>query len=419
MTPTSGNPNDDGRLARLREAATEIVRRLREHGHEAYFAGGCVRDRLLGMTPTDYDIATSARPDEISNVFTRVQHVGESFGVALVMTDGFAIEVATFRTDGVYADGRHPESVTFSSAEHDAQRRDFTINGLFEDPIEEKIIDLVDGQADLRDRMIRAIGDPDARLAEDRLRLLRAVRFAARFGFSLDSETAHAIRQAAGELTGVSRERIGQELRRMFEHENRGVAAWELQYLGLDQPVLDEPHQAIAPMHLGRLPEAAQYATSLAAWLVDRHPASAEQWKEIAVRWGKALVLSNVQMRELKGTLNAYRVLRSEWATLGVAGQKRLAGSGLFHEALLLLQCADRAEFVAVRRRVDELRQTASGVAPEPLVTGEDLIQEGLSPGPQFRRLLEATYDGQLEGTITTRDQAVQLARFLEAQQGD
>src|SRR5436190_9503965 len=215
----------------VRQAAVHIVRTLVEAGHVAYFAGGCVRDRLMGHEPADFDVATDARPEEVKKVFPKLLHVGESFGVMLVRISGHEIHVATFRTDGVYSDSRHPDSVTFSDARHDAERRDFTINGLFENPLTGEIIDYVGGQKDLAAKVIRAIGDPHARLREDRLRMLRAVRFAARFGFAIEQETADAIRECASELVGVSRERIGQEVKRMLCDPNRAVAAWEMQYL--------------------------------------------------------------------------------------------------------------------------------------------------------------------------------------------
>ena len=170
----------------LRAAAVEVVRVLTQTGYVAYFAGGCVRDRLLGLEPADYDVATDARPEAVGRLFRRSQHVGESFGVMLVSIMGHSLQVATFRTEGVYSDGRHPDTVAFSDAIHDAQRRDFTVNGLFEDPLRGQIIDFVGGQADLKAGLVRAIGDPGARLREDRLRMLRAVRFAARFEFKIE-----------------------------------------------------------------------------------------------------------------------------------------------------------------------------------------------------------------------------------------
>lgn len=399
-----------------REAATAIVRQLVDAGYTAYFAGGCVRDRVMGNEPEDYDVATDARPEEIVKVFPRAQGVGESFGVMLVWRSGHTIEVATFRTEGQYSDGRHPDEVHFSDAEHDATRRDFTINGLFEDPLEERIIDYVGGVQDIEHRAIRAIGDPDARLREDRLRMLRAVRFAARFAFEIDAATADAIRTGAEELQGVSRERIGQEIKRMLMDANRGVAAWEMQYLGLDRIVLREPRETVAPTRLSRLADRAAYPTALAAWLLDRHEQQHEAWRTIAERWADALMLSNVERSALNACLEAYRKLRSDWSQLGVARQKRLAASAAFNEALAIVQAIDRPLFIDIRRRVAELAETE--LAPEPLITGDDLIAVGLRPGPGFQRILDAVYDAQLEGGIDAKEQAVELACAIARDHG-
>src|SRR5688572_8510214 len=212
-------------LAEARAFAVEVVGRLRACGFEALWAGGCVRDQLLGLVPKDYDVATSARPEQIREVFghRRTLPIGAAFGVISVVGPRGAghIEVATFRRDAEYLDGRHPSGVTFTNAEEDARRRDFTINGIFYDPLVEKVIDYVGGQQDLENRLVRAIGDPRQRLAEDKLRMLRAIRFAATFEFALDGETLTAIMQQADELTVVSVERIAAELRRMLVHPQR------------------------------------------------------------------------------------------------------------------------------------------------------------------------------------------------------
>src|SRR2546421_7584616 len=201
-----------------REFAIDVVRRLQEAGHQALWAGGCVRDELLGLVPKDYDVATSARPDEVRRLFRRTVAVGASFGVVNVLGPRDAdaplqVEVATFRSDVGYSDGRRPDQVVFSSDREDALRRDFTINGMFFDPLAGKLIDYVGGQADLKARVLRAIGDPAVRFTEDKLRLLRAVRFATRFDLTLDAATANAVRAMAPEITVVSAERIAKELR--------------------------------------------------------------------------------------------------------------------------------------------------------------------------------------------------------------
>jgi len=399
------------KAAEPRDAALSAANTLINAGYTAYFAGGCVRDRLLGHEAKDYDIATDARPEAVHGLFRRAQSVGESFGVVLVRRLGHTIEVATFRTEGVYSDNRHPDDVQFSDAEHDARRRDFTINGLFEQPLTGEIIDYVGGQQDLQAGVIRAIGDPAARLHEDHLRMLRAVRFAARFGFTIEPETAEAIRAGAGELRGVSRERIGQELRWMFTDPNRAVAAWTLQYLELDEVVLDERHTTAAPTRMGRLPSDADYASALAAWLLDRHPDPDAQSDVTARRWSAALMLSNAERRALRRCLAIHRELRETWHGLGIARQKRLAASEHFTDALALLKAEDTQAFVDVQRRVSALAATA--LAPEPLLTGDDLIAAGFEPGPQFKDVLDRVYDAQLEGGLTTPEAALAMARRM------
>ncbi|HWB19340.1 MAG TPA: CCA tRNA nucleotidyltransferase [Phycisphaerales bacterium] len=414
MTSHQGQSPPPIPLTPLREAAIAVLQRLVESGHVAYFAGGCVRDRLLGIEPADYDIATSAKPEKVQQLFPKMQTVGEAFGVMLVRKNTHTIQVATFRTDGEYTDHRHPSAVTFTDARHDALRRDFTINGLFEDPLKDEIIDFVNGQDDLKSRLVRAIGDPYARLAEDHLRMLRAVRFASRFGFAIEEETATAITASSGNLEGISRERIGQEIKRMLVDPNRHVAAWELQYLGLDAVILNEPKSLNAPRILGRLPDDSAYSTTLAAWLLDRHAGGLENTAEYVDRWAQSLMLSNDEHRGFRETLSIYAVLVSSWSSLGVARQKRLAASPLFFEALSLLKAIDLQAFVDCRRHVQFLAQT--GLAPAPLITGNDLIAHGMVPGPVFKTVLEAVYDAQLEGAITTFDDALLLARGLAAQ---
>ncbi|MHC4414397.1 MAG: CCA tRNA nucleotidyltransferase [Planctomycetota bacterium] len=395
----------------LRAAAVEVVRILSDAGHAAYFAGGCVRDRLLGHEPADYDVATGARPDAVGGLFRRSQHVGESFGVMLVSLMNHNIQVATFRTEGAYSDGRHPDTVAFSDARHDAQRRDFTINGLFEDPLRDEIIDFVGGQADLKARLVRAIGDPGARLREDRLRMLRAVRFAARFDFAIEAETAEAIRAGADELKGVSRERIGQEVKRMLAHRNRAAAARVLQELGLDRIVLNESNRGAAPKRLDRLPDDVPYPTYLGAWLLDRHEGTEADLAGRAGRWSAALLLSNAEQAALLKCLNIYETLCGPWSGLGVARQKRLAARSEFCQALRLLRATDEQAYGDIRRRAETLAET--GLRPDPLIDGDDLIGLGLAPGPAFKRVLDAVYDAQLEGALSDKPAALALAKAI------
>src|SRR4051794_35293170 len=211
----------------MEKAARKIARRLHEAGHTAYFAGGCVRDLLRGQVPKDFDIATDAPPKVVQKIFPHTYAVGAHFGVIVVLENEFQFEVATFRSDGAYIDGRHPVEVHFATAQEDAARRDFTINGMFFDPEKDEVIDFVGGRADLERKLIRAIGDPAQRFAEDRLRMLRAIRFAAVLGFEIDPATWDAVRASAESIKEISAERIREELVRIFLSPNR-ARGWDL-----------------------------------------------------------------------------------------------------------------------------------------------------------------------------------------------
>src|SRR6184192_4053826 len=224
----------------MEKVAREVAARLRESGHIAYFAGGCVRDMVRGLIPKDYDIATDARPEAVQGLFPHTFAVGAHFGVIIVLENGFQFEVATFRSDDEYIDGRHPSAVHFSSPEEDARRRDFTINGMFYDPVAEEVIDLVGGRADIAAKLVRAIGDPAQRFAEDRLRMLRAVRFAAVLDYQIDKGTWDALTSNAPSINQISAERIREELVRIFLSPNR-VRGWDLlDASGLMRAILPE-----------------------------------------------------------------------------------------------------------------------------------------------------------------------------------
>jgi len=418
-----------------RAAALAIVRILRAAGHTAYFAGGCVRDELLGLSPTDYDVATDATPERICALFKRTNEVGAAFGVVLVTPTaaegvpgpggggggGATVEVATFRADGPYSDRRRPDAVTFSDPRSDALRRDFTVNALFLDPLapgtaSEQVIDYVNGRDDLTRRIIRAVGDPEARLAEDHLRALRAVRLSARLGFAIDPPTAAAITSHAGDLSGVSRERIGDEVRRMMSHPARVAAARMLESLRLDAPVLNEAHRTSTGSALALIGGDAEtgYPTSLAAWASDRGIDVQTEARPHVSRWRDALCLSNDEAEALSAVLDAVARIEREWADLNVAGQKRLAGKHAgFRSAAALVKARNPALAAAVAARVAVLAGTASGLCPEPLVTGDDLIRIGLTPGPTFKRILDTVYDSQLEDGVRTASEALELARSL------
>ena len=223
-------------------AAVEIIGKLQEEGHIAYLAGGCVRDMLRGEIPKDYDIATSALPEQITTIFSKTREVGVHFGVVIVIKDNQAFDVATFRNDGSYKDGRHPEEVTFSTPEEDTARRDFTINGIFFDPISQKYIDFVDGRSDIEKKVVRAIGDPDLRFQEDHLRLLRAVRFAARFNYEIEEKTWKSIKLNASGISKISKERVRDELTKILLNENRVLGFDLLVKSGLMEHILSLIH---------------------------------------------------------------------------------------------------------------------------------------------------------------------------------
>jgi poly(A) polymerase len=405
---------------RQRALALEIVEKLRAAGFEALWAGGCVRDELLGLVPKDYDVATSAVPDQIRELFgrRRTLAIGAAFGVVTVLGPRAAgqVEVATFRSDATYSDGRHPDSVTFTSAEADAARRDFTINGLFYDPVEGKVVDYVGGQEDLRQHVVRAIGDPHQRLREDKLRMLRAVRFAAAFDFRIDDETYRAVRESAGQINDVSAERIGVEIRRMLVDANRTVAMGLLRDTNLLPEVLPEV-AALPPAAwqetlrvLGRLDEPT-LPLALATLLLEDAGGP-----EVAVAVGRRLRYTNKEndraawlIRHLPTVEQAQHV---PWPRL----QRVLVHDGAA-ELVALLQAIVGADNEAVAFCRERLAWPADRLNPTPLLDGSDLIAHGHSPGPPFAALLEQVRDAQLEGKITSRDEALALVDHLSRSQ--
>lgn len=407
-----------GRGLDPREAAFRVASRLSEAGHETFFAGGCVRDHLLGLEPADFDVATSARPEEVEGVFPHARGVGAHFGVMLVPSGGRMIEVATFRSDGAYHDGRRPSEVSFGSAEADARRRDFTINGLFEEPSTGRIIDFVGGRADLEARILRAIGEPEDRFEEDRLRMLRAVRFAARFELSIEPATFDAIRRRADRLGAVSRERVGHELRRMLGHPSRAIAAACLETLGLDRSVLESRREPGDLPRLRDLPPTVGWEDALAAWELDRGGVDTDDAtiRGLLDRLGHALVLSNQEREVLVGLLRTRAWILQGRSEAGVAARKRRAAAAAFDRAVGLLATEHPGLAEEVRADVAELALT--GLAPEPLVGGDDLVAAGMRPGPAFRVILDRVYDAQLEGRLPDRESALALAHEL-AEKGD
>ena len=421
MARVSTDPN-----AQARQLALTIVRRLRDQGFVAYWAGGCVRDHLLGLSPEDYDVATDAHPKSVRKLFRGSRYVGEAFGVALVQRGKISIEIATFRSEWGYQDGRRPTEVCFTDVQQDAQRRDFTINGLFEDPLArgtaKRIIDYVGGTSDLKHKIIRAIGEPKERFAEDYLRMLRAVRFAAALDFKLDRRTAAAIRQHSSQVSAISRERIGHEIRRMLTGPRPEKAARLIQRLHLDAPTLEEPHRDMTLPALRRIGTNATFATALAAWAIDRHAPTeraslpildSTQQSSIVSRWRRALCLSNERRDDLRQLLKHLpRALT--WDAQTTAQRKRLLAQPIWPQLWLLAQALARRRGVTglLKRIADDAGALqAQGVSPQPLVTGEDLITAGYKPGPAFGRLLKTAYDVQLEGQLRNKAHALKWVR--------
>ncbi|MBX3442789.1 MAG: CCA tRNA nucleotidyltransferase [Planctomyces sp.] len=412
-----------------RSFAVEVVRRLRDAGHIAYWAGGCVRDLVRGRTPQDYDVATDAKPDTVRNLFGRKRTVavGEAFGVVVVLPPPGAspVEVATFRSEGPYLDGRRPESVVFSSPEEDAQRRDFTINGMFYDPLEDRILDFVGGRDDLQHGVVRAIGVPEERMREDKLRLLRAVRFAAAFGFDIEAETTRAIRDMASEITVVSVERITQELRKMLAHPERRRAMELCRDLGLMAGVLPEwlamPGLSDSLEILERLHEPS-FPLALAALLLGvPNPASSRRGPSEPGTLGgicRRLRLSNQEGEDCQW-LQARRDEPFRSLSMSDAELKRLLAHPLIGELLKFasaraaVQGLDAAAVEHVRHKQGEW--SPEEIDPPPLLTGHDLLRAGVRAGPVVRELLDEVRTAQLNSEVATREAAM---RWVESRRG-
>lgn len=400
-----------------RRFAVSVVRKLREAGFVAYWAGGCVRDQLLGRVPKDYDVATNALPEQVRDLFghRRTFAVGAAFGVITVNGPRGAgqIEVATFRSDHGYSDGRHPDRVVFSSPEEDALRRDFTINGLFYDPIEEKVIDYVGGVTDLQRRVIRAIGDPHQRFAEDKLRMLRAVRFVAELEFDLDPQTKAAIRELVSQIREVSQERILMELERLFVAPGRvrGMELFrELGFLRIILPELDPAtpeREAVWELNLrvlGRLPDPA-FPVAFAA--VARGLAPPEALRTVCRRLRMAnqtterivwLVTHEADVDDApqRPWSEIQPILVSPWAEeLLALAEARASEEGR----------TDLAPFRWCRER---LRWPREQLDPPFLVRGDDLKALGLAPGPMYRILLQEVRRAQLDGKLQDREAALE-----------
>jgi poly(A) polymerase len=402
----------------LRQIASEVVRTLQQEGFEAYFAGGAVRDQIMGAAPADYDIATAARPEQVRRLFPRSEYVGAAFGVVMVRHHGRPMEVATFRSDGVYADGRRPESVSFTTAEHDAQRRDFTCNGLFYDPVAERLIDYVGGLQDIEGKILRAIGNPEQRFREDHLRMMRAVRFAARLNFSIEPATWRAMCAYAAKLREISRERVGQELRKMLIHTSRATAGRLLINSGLYETFWPEPENVnttSAFPTLCALPETIAFPPALAALIRDltvQHcPVPADAVRYIPALQA-SLVLSTDEADCVKWLLSSLSAL-ANWRTMRLAAFKRTLAHN-WSKDLLTLYAAEHREDQEVAPLMDIIAEVSKKpIAPVRYVNGGDLISMGVKPGPRFKFWLEELYDRQLENEFPDRHTALAAAWAL------
>jgi poly(A) polymerase len=431
-----------------REKAISIVKRLREEGYEAYLAGGSVRDALLGKSPQDYDIATSAKPEAVQKIFPKTIEVGAQFGVILVLRDGDSFEVATFRYDGPYLDGRRPSEVRFAGMREDILRRDFTINGMMYDPLEDRVIDLVGGQEDLNRRLIRAIGDPRARFREDRLRMVRAVRFAASLGFTIEANTFSAIRDEAAAVTQVSWERIGEEVtrilteggaRRGFEMlDESGLLTAILpevaQMKGVEQTPDHHPegdvfaHTLLILEQISNLKSQISETLAYGALLHDvGKPVCIEKQGERITFYGhteKGAEMAVAILKRLKRSRAvwervAYLVkdhLRHTQAPkMRVSTLKRFLGEDGIEELLELTRLdalasnGDLQYYDFCRKKLEEFKHEE--IHPEPLLGGKDLIALGFAPGPLFHEILAQLEEAQLEGAIGTKEQALEWVK--------
>lgn len=435
-----------------REFAISVVKQLQDAGHEALWAGGCVRDELLGLTPKDYDIASDARPETVQALFRRTLAIGASFGVIEVLgprQDGKhqTVQVATFRTDAGYSDGRRPDQVVYSSAREDALRRDFTVNGMFFDPIKSQLHDYVGGQNDLHARILRAIGDPAVRFKEDKLRLLRAVRIATRFELNIDPDTEAAIKAMAAELPVVSAERIAEELRQLLVHPRRvhglnllinlGLAAAIMPELlpmrGLPQGLPDQPtgdlwdhvmrvmdllgpapsfplamgtllHDVGKPRTVGRTPDRYTF--------YHHEHVGARMADEIALR----LKLSNSERERIGWLVEKHQYL-ADAPRMRPSKLKTILSDPGIHELLTL----HRADALATGKNVEHVefcekllhQWTAADLNPPAFVTGHDLQGSNLPAGPAYKKLLDQVREAQLDGTVRTREEALELLRRL------
>lgn len=376
--------------------ALEIVKRLTKAGHQALFAGGCVRDHLLGEKPTDYDIATTAIPDTIEKLFEKTVAVGKQFGVMLVIMQGMQFEVATFRTEGGYQDGRHPGFVNFSNAEEDSSRRDFTVNGLFYDPLNNKVLDYVGGLEDLKLGVIRSIGDATKRFEEDKLRLLRAIRFSAKLGFSVEQRTWEEVKRLAPQIVTVSAERIRDEIDKIwmsnYPHKGLSLLAesglWKILWPQIDPSVIERfknSGQLTIPL-----------ACSFLFYGLSRNEILGQMRR---LRYSNDVIQTALRILDLQKQMDAFEQLRP-------GEMKQLVSDPDYPGAFALYICLPHSDRNVVLMR-EKSKEWSHLELPEPLLNGEDLKTLGLAPGPKIREVLKEAYLGQLEGAFHSKAAAL------------
>lgn len=425
-----------------RQVATDVVGRLRSAGFQAYLVGGCVRDLVMGREAKDYDVSTDATPEQVVGLFPNSLTVGAQFGVVVVPSEAGNVEVATFRSDGRYTDGRHPSDVRFSkTAKEDVQRRDFTINGLLYDPAEDRVLDYVGGQADLRARRIRTIGDPVERFEEDRLRMLRAVRFAARFEFALDAAARTAIRKLAPAIRETSAERVRDEILKILTegHARRGFELLDDTRLlghvlpevkamqGVQQPPEFHPEGDVWIHTLIMLEGMKSPSSTLALGVllhdVGKPPTFSVRERirfdnhvEVGAKMAEAIcgrLRLPARTTERVAELVRHHLRFKDFPRMRRPTQMRFLRMEGFDEHLELhrLDClashGDLTNYELARRMLEET--PAEVIKPARLVRGDDLIEQGYTPGPLFKKILQAVEDAQLEGKVRTREEALRL----------
>jgi poly(A) polymerase len=396
-----------------KEAALKIIKTLHMSGYEALLAGGCVRDMLLGRRACDYDIATNAHPREVVKLFKRTLKVGAKFGVVIVLLEDKQVEVATFRTEAGYVDGRRPSTVQFSNAREDASRRDFTINGMFYDPITKEVKDYVDGQNDLKRKRLRTIGNPDERFQEDYLRMLRAVRFSTQLGFEIEPSTWKAICGNAEKIIKISGERIAIELEAILINPNRAKGMSMLLESGLAIEIFHDiscSQAAFGINVLSKLRRKSDFALALACFFSDCQT-------QLALDEYKILKLSNNDNKHIQFLLDHRGRLLDE--NMSLANLKKILAQPYFRD-LYEMQKAIQKTSIGGRRSISVLMKLNRRIKdlgdielkPKPLLNGHDLIRLGAVSGPSLGQLTEEFYIAQLEGIIKTSSQAEEWAKI-------